>query len=57
MVEQKECFTDGKIDMKKMKLKLKTNKLDIEYLNQLLKPDNEFVLEDTDLFENDVVGK
>lgn len=33
------------VDMKKFRIKLKRNDIDIEYLNQLLKSDSEFILE------------
>ena len=41
------------IDFKKFRIKLKKNEIDIEYLNQLLKSDSEFILEgdaDDDIF-------
>ena len=45
----------GTIDMKKFRNKLKRNEIDLEYLNQTLKRDNEFIMEgddEEDIFKN-----
>jgi hypothetical protein len=39
---------DPMIDMKKLKSKIKSNQIDIEYLNQCLKSDNAYVMEGQD---------
>ena len=67
MLEAKECVfyepekpgqekinpkLKGVIDMKKFRIKLKRNEIDIEYLNQTLKKDNEYIMENDD--EEDV---
>jgi hypothetical protein len=49
MLERKECViekgSETFIDMRKFKSKIKKNDIDIEYLNQLLKSDNQYVME------------
>ena len=53
--DKKEDKLRGTIDMKKFRQKLKRNEIDIEYLNQTLKRDNEFIMEgddDEDIFKN-----
>ena len=60
MLRSKDCIfttkgSEEQIDMKKFKIKLKKNDIDIEYLNQLLKKDNEYILENDDeeqVFQN-----
>ena len=45
---------EKEIDMKKLKIKLMRNEIDVEYLNQLLKTDSEFILEGDD--EDEIFG-
>ena len=42
------------IDMKKLRIKLMRNEIDVEYLNQLCKSDSEFILEGDD--EDEIFG-
>jgi hypothetical protein len=48
----------GDVSVEKFEKKLTKNEIDIEFLNQLLKPDCEFVLDDDELFfgEDQVPG-
>ena len=60
MLDQKGCCKkndrDGslQIEMKRLKIKLMRNEIDIEYLNQLLKSDSEFIMEGDD--EDEIFG-
>ena len=52
MLVDKNCVTDsadGEIIMDKMEKKLIKKEIDIEYLNQTLKPECEYILDDDDV--------
>jgi len=50
MLLEKGCIKEenGDIIVERMEKKIKKNEIDIEYLNQTLKPDCEFILDDDD---------
>ena len=60
MIKRKDCIFQANnkelwIDMKKFRFKLKKNEIDIEYLNQLLKSDSQYIVEgddELDVFTN-----
>lgn len=51
MLVDKGCVKpeNGDIIVERMEKKIKKNEIDIEYLNQTLKPDCEFILDDDDV--------
>lgn len=49
MLVDKHCVDgNGNVEIEKVKRKMKKNEIDIEYINQVLKQDCEFILEDDD---------
>ena len=54
-VDQKEVVpvSNGDIDVDGLQKKLNKGEIDVEYLNQTLKPDCEFMLDDERLFYGD----
>ncbi len=52
-VQVEAPITHGDINMERFEKKLSKGEIDVEYLNQTLKPDCEYILDDEKLFYGD----